>query len=70
MSYSDRIHRQGPCAFHANLPAFHRIADAQIEAIMAGDHPSDIAADYHTDVETMIELWLTLAAEYPHWRDT
>lgn len=53
----ESIIAQGPCGICGGLHAAHRMIDAQMERVIAGDHIESVAEDYDTDVPGMVAVW-------------
>ena len=54
------IIKQGPCAFCGAKYAAHRVVDAQMERVAAGDHIESVAEDHDITVQEMVSFWLAL----------
>jgi hypothetical protein len=54
------IRKQGPCALCGGKYAAHRVVDAQVGRVVAGDSMESVADDYRTDVATMLATWAAL----------
>ncbi len=47
---------RGPCGFCGDGDARHRVIDAIVERVRAGDHPDDLAEDYALPVDAVRRL--------------
>lgn len=56
------IRKQGKCAFCGGPFAAHRLIDAQMGRVAAGDPIAEVAGEYHEQsVEAMVQRWAALA---------
>lgn len=56
----DRIVAQGECALCGGPFARHRMIDAQMERVAAGEPIDEVASDYGMGVPEMVDEWATL----------
>jgi hypothetical protein len=59
------IKTQGPCAFCGHPYAYHRMAEAQIGRVAAGEPIESTAADYGETIEDMATKWNALLDLWP-----
>lgn len=64
-----RIVKQGPCAFCGGRYARHRLIDAQMDRVMAGEDTDECAADWDMTGEQMVMEWRALMDLYQEAAD-